>query len=162
MIKTVTPLSPTEITIPPNPVISLIQCRNSNAQDINNVQWTDVDVTGIEDLNIGNSFERSGRGIKCLFDGYIDIYSSIRGESVVQRAAPEIRIIKNDIAFEPISSSGYIRGIHVHNKSSSSLRILSSCKQGDVIKVQSRKEIIAGVVNTIIGTSLLLIKRINS
>ena len=162
MIKTVTPLSPEEIIIPPDPVISLIQCRNSNAQNINSPQWKDIFITGIKDLNIGNSFAVSGRGIKCLFDGYIDIYTSIRGESVVQRAAPEIRIIKNDIAFDPISSSGYIRGVSVHNRSSSSLRILSSCKRGDIIKVQSRKEIIAGVVNTIIGTSLFLIKKINS
>lgn len=162
MIKTVTPLSPEGIITPPDPVISIIQCRNSIIQNINNAQWTDISLTGIEDLNIGNDFEISGNGIKCLFDGYIDIYSSIRGSSTAQRASPEIRITKNDIALNPISSSGYIRAASGHNTSSSSIRILSNCTKGDTIKIQSHQEAVAGVVNMVIGTSLLLIKRINS
>lgn len=162
MIKTVTPLSPAEVIAPSDPIISLIQCRNSVVQNINNSNWSNIAITGIEDLNIGNSFEISDNGIKCLFDGYIDIYTSIRGQSSVQRASPEIRITKNDIALNPISSSGYIRGASGHNTSSSSIRILSNCGKGDIIKVQSHLEAVAGIVNMIIGSSLFLIKRINS
>lgn len=159
MIKTVAPLSTTEVS---SSLESFIQCRNNIVQNINSREWNDIAITGIEDLNIGNSFEIADNGIKCLFDGYIDIYSSIRGQSSVQRASPEIRITKNDVALEPISSSGYIRALSDHNTSSSSLRILSNCLKGDIIKVQSHKGAKDGVVNMIIGTSLILIKRINS
>lgn len=163
MIKTVAPLSGAEAVVPPSSVNdSFVQCRNSIVQNINNAEWTDIAITGTEDLNVGSDFEISDNGIKCLFDGYIDIYTSIRGQSPVQRASPEIRITKNDIALRAISSSGYIRGASGHNFSSSSIRILSNCNNGDIIKVQSRSEAVVGVVSMTLGTSLLLIKKINS
>lgn len=162
MIKNVTPLSPEQIIIPPTPVISLIQCRNNVDQNINTDKWSNISLTGIEDLNIGNSFEIYDDGIKCLFDGYIDIYTSVQGGSLVSRASPEIRITKNDIAFNTIASSGYIRAASNHHYSSSSIRILSHCNQGDIIKVQSQKGAAPGMVKMITGTSLFLIKKINS
>lgn len=162
MLKTVTPASSSDEVIASVPNIALIQCRNNIVQNINNTSWTDIALTGIEDLNIGDSFEVVDIGIKCLFDGYIDIYSGVRGQSQIQRAAPEIRVTKNDIALEPISSSGYIRAASGHNFSSSSIRILSSCNQGDIIKIQSHSEAMTGAVNMPIGRSLFLIKRINS
>jgi len=141
--------------------ISFIQCRNNITQDLNSNTWTDVNITGIEDFNVGEGFVIEGNGgIRCLFDGYIEIYASVRGQSDVQRAANEIRVTKNDIAFEPISSSGYIRSASPHRISSSSIRIMSDCKTNDIIKIQSHKSSMEGVVDMIIGTSVFIVKKI--
>ena len=95
------------------------------------------------------------------FDGYIDIYTSVRGSSTVQRAANEIQIVKNNVTLGLIANSGYIRNYTIHNASSSSLRILTSCKADDIIKVQSRQEAASGIVTMVKNSSTLLIKKIS-
>ena len=144
----------------PNFVKSFIQCRNSVTQNINTANWVNVKITGTQDINIGDDFVVQSRAIKCLFDGFIDIYGSIRGTSTIQRASPEIRITKNNIPIGPIGSSGYLRSASGHNISSSSIRSLVSCKKNDLIKIQCHREAKAGTVTMVSGTSVLLINRI--
>lgn len=148
-------------SILPNFTNSFIQCRNNVSQNINTDIWTNVQAVGIKDTNIGDDFViEDDNAIKCLFDGYIDIYASIRGQSSVQRANPQVRITKNNISLGPIGSSGYIRSASGHNISSSSIRSFTSCNKNDLIRIQCCKEAVGGTVTMVNGTSVFLINRI--
>jgi len=145
-----------------NFVKSFIQCRNGTNQNLNTPNWTNVLLTDILDFNIGNGFIVENDAIKCLFDGHIDIYASIRGEnSIIARTAHEVRIAKNNISLNAIGSSGYIRENSNHDISSSSIRTLATCKKNDLITVQCHREAADGVVDMVIGSSIFLITRIS-
>ena len=145
----------------PNFVKSFIQCRNNVTQNLNTNNWSNIKVVGTQDIDIGDDFVVQGNNaIKCLFDGYIDIYASIRGYSTIQRASHEIRITRNNSSLGPIGSTGYIRSYSGHNTSSSSIRALTPCKKNDLIRIQTHREALSGTVTMVNGTSVLLINRI--
>lgn len=143
---------------------SYVMARSSapTTQNIYSTSWQELPMVGAG-FDVANpDYEIAGNGIKCLFDGWIEVCAQMHITSVGQRSALQMRLRNGAYESLQIASTGYIRVTSGHNESS--LRAVDHIQvsNGDIITAESQRESTnaTAVYLKNVGGASMIIKRL--